>query len=63
MATINNTTDREFVVHGLGVLKPGINKFTIAQVEVFEQLTDRKLSDLKSPTLEVKTASTKKEDN
>lgn len=62
MATINNKTNRSFVVHGLGLLEPGSNKIEASQVKAYEELTGRKLSSLESDTLEVKTASTKKED-
>ncbi len=60
---INNKSDREFVVHGLGLLKPGTNEFSKDQVRRFKALTGKKLSDLESPTLEVKTTKAKKEDS
>ncbi len=62
MATINNKTDRTFVVHGLGLIEPGSNVFTKAQVEAFEQLSDKKLSSLESDAFEV-TATKKKGDD
>ncbi len=62
MVTINNKTNREFVVHGLGLLKPGPNKLEPAQVATFEQLTGKKLSSLESDAFEVK-ATTKKGDD
>ncbi len=63
MAKINNKTDREFVVHGLGLIEPGNNTFTTAQVEAFERLSGKKLSSLESAALEVKTTTTKKGDD
>ncbi len=63
MATINNKTDRTFVVNGLGTIEPGINTFEAAQVEAFEQLSGKKLSSLKSDRFEVKTTNKKKGDN
>ena len=62
MATINNKTDRTFVVHGLGTIEPGINTFAAARVEAFEQLSGKKLSSLESDAFEVKATKKKGDD-
>ncbi len=62
MVTINNKTKRNLVVNGLGLIEPGSNTFTTAQVKAFELLAGKKLSSLESDALEVKTTTKKGDD-
>ncbi len=57
--TLAGETER--TVFGLGILKPGNNKFTKEQVERFEAMTGKKFSDLDGSILKVKKTTRKEE--